>query len=158
MVASMVDFHCFCPLICLMDSKDFEWAREFCGYWWQGSLLTPFLVWKTKLCLSLPNAGHKKILIFSKRFLQSGHAICLAWSAREGVAEGGSFGGSCWCLNGKTADRVDDGRVLCAILFSTRTMTSLTGVWRTLLVPGTTRWMSESDIPLRRISHMTWSV
>ena len=56
-------------------------------------------------------------------------AARLVWSARDGIAEGGSFGGTCWRLKDETADRVDDGRVLRAIsLFSTRAMTSFTGV------------------------------
>ena len=57
-----------------------------------------------------------------------GHTACLAWSARDGVAEGGASGGKCWRLNDETAARVDDGRALRAIsLFSTRAMTSFPG-------------------------------
>ena len=46
-----------------------------------------------------------------------------------GSLKGALLGGFSWHSNDKTADRVDDGRALhVTSLFSTRAMTSLTGV------------------------------
>ncbi len=89
---------------------------------------------------------------------QSGQLASLAWSTSDGFAVEVGKGSFCrW--NDDTADKVDDGNAFRAIsLFSTRAMTSFTGLVRRSFVPRMSRRMSGSDSPLRMTSRMTWFV